>query len=334
MNWSTLGRPGSTEPAGWHGRRLVFVALMVLGMALLLLVGYTYADKTVTIMVDGEEQQVKTYASTVADVLREHDITLEPEDQLEPQLSFRLKDGQTITVQRAVPVTLLADGEVREIKTLAGTVSDLLVEQEVELGNEDLVLPEVATTVTGDMTIKVVRVQTAMEEKEVAIPFNSRRNNTPSLNKGETRVAQVGKNGMEIQKWQVAYHDGQEVGRDLITKETIVAPVDQVVQVGTLQTISRGGQELRYTRTLDVTATAYTYTGRNTASGVPPRVGGVAVDTSVIPMHTRMYVEGYGYAVALDRGGAIKGNKIDVFLETSSEARRWGVKRVKVYVLE
>ena len=63
-------------------------------------------------------------------------------------------------------------------------------------------------------------------------------------------------------------------------------------------------------------------------------MGGVAVDTSVISMGTRLYVEGYGYAVALDRGSAIKGNKIDVFLETRAEARQWGVKRVKVYVLE
>lgn len=334
MNWSTLERPCSTEPAGWHGRRLVLAALMVLSMVLLLLVGYVYAHKTVIISVDGEKQQVKTNASTVAEVLMDQNITLESEDLVEPQLSTRLKEGQTVTIKRAVPVTLLADGEVREIRTQAGTVSGLLVEQELEVGSEDLVLPEMATAVIRDMTIKVVRVQTALEEKEVAIPFATRRNNTPSLNKGETRVAQAGKNGLEKQKWQVAYHDGQEVSRELIAKEAVVAAVDQVVQVGTLQTISRGGQELRFTRSLDMVATAYTYTGRNTASGVPPRVGGVAVDTSVIPMGTRMYVEGYGYAVALDRGSAIKGNKIDVFLETHAEARQWGVKRVKVYILE
>ena len=60
----------------------------------------------------------------------------------------------------------------------------------------------------------------------------------------------------------------------------------------------------------------------------------VAVDPQVIPLGTRLYVEGYGYARALDVGPAITGNKIDVFLETAEEARRWGVRRVKVFVLE
>jgi 3D (Asp-Asp-Asp) domain-containing protein len=81
-------------------------------------------------------------------------------------------------------------------------------------------------------------------------------------------------------------------------------------------------------------ASAYSHTGRNTASGIYPYKGAVAVDPRVIPIGTRLYIEGYGYAKALDVGSAVKGNKIDLFFETESQARRWGRRPVKVYVLE
>ncbi|MDD4170318.1 MAG: 3D domain-containing protein, partial [Desulfotomaculaceae bacterium] len=81
-------------------------------------------------------------------------------------------------------------------------------------------------------------------------------------------------------------------------------------------------------------ATGYTYTGNNTASGTAPHYGVAAVDPMVIKMGTRLYVEGYGYATALDRGGAIRGRRIDLFFESYNEAMRWGTRRVKVYVID
>ena len=60
----------------------------------------------------------------------------------------------------------------------------------------------------------------------------------------------------------------------------------------------------------------------------------IAVDPSVIPLGTKVYVEGYGYAIAGDTGGSIKGNKIDVFFPTKAEAFRWGCRKVKIKILE
>jgi 3D (Asp-Asp-Asp) domain-containing protein len=82
-----------------------------------------------------------------------------------------------------------------------------------------------------------------------------------------------------------------------------------------------------------MTASAYTYTGRNTSCGMKPAVGLVAVDPSVIPLGTKLYIEGYGYATAADTGGAIKGNRIDLFMEDKSQCLSWGKRMVKVYVL-
>ncbi|OLS39866.1 3D domain-containing protein [Bacillus sp. MRMR6] len=92
---------------------------------------------------------------------------------------------------------------------------------------------------------------------------------------------------------------------------------------------------------LTVTATAYTASCEGcsgiTATGVNildnPDEKVIAVDPSVIPLGSKVYVEGYGYATAADTGGAIKGNKIDVFIPEHEDAINWGVKKVEVTVL-
>jgi len=61
--------------------------------------------------------------------------------------------------------------------------------------------------------------------------------------------------------------------------------------------------------------------------------GIVAVDPKVIPMGTKLYVEGYGEAIAADQGGAIKGNRIDLYFDTHQQALNYGMKTVNVTIL-
>jgi len=103
---------------------------------------------------------------------------------------------------------------------------------------------------------------------------------------------------------------------------------------------------LNYTRMIRMESTAYTSgfqcTGKRpgdpgygiTASGMHVQRGVVAVDPGVIPLGTRLYVEGYGFSIAADTGGAIRGNKIDVFMYNLSDALVWGRRAVNVYILE
>ncbi|MBC7340849.1 MAG: 3D domain-containing protein [Clostridia bacterium] len=79
-------------------------------------------------------------------------------------------------------------------------------------------------------------------------------------------------------------------------------------------------------------ATAYTHTGNRTATGTWPEVGTVAVDPKVIPLGTRLWVEGYGWGTALDTGRLIRGRRIDVFMPSRAEALEWGRKRVRVRI--
>ena len=99
---------------------------------------------------------------------------------------------------------------------------------------------------------------------------------------------------------------------------------------------SRGA--MRYVREYDMEATAYLPTDGGgdgiTASGMLAQRGVVAVDTSVIPLGTRLYIPGYGMAIAGDTGGAIYGERIDLCMESYGEAMEFGRRWVKVYVLE
>lgn len=87
-------------------------------------------------------------------------------------------------------------------------------------------------------------------------------------------------------------------------------------------------------REMVMEATAYCHTGNRTYTGTWPKRGTIAVDPKVISLGTRLWVEGYGYGVAEDTGGLIKGQVIDVFMESESEAIQWGRRMVKVRIME
>ena len=93
----------------------------------------------------------------------------------------------------------------------------------------------------------------------------------------------------------------------------------------------------RGTRTMIVEATGYSRydagCGDYTASGTYLQHGIIAVDPSVIPMGTRVYIPGYGVAVAEDTGGAIVGNRIDVAFDSHQEAINWGRRQVAIVIM-
>ena len=107
-------------------------------------------------------------------------------------------------------------------------------------------------------------------------------------------------------------------------------------------TPSRDGSSVYRGKTLTMVATAYDpcykcnypYYGAPSYIGLPLGYGIIAVDPNVIPMGTRLYVEGYGEGIAADQGGAIKGNRIDLCFPTHQTALDYGIKPVKVTILD
>ncbi|WP_251425248.1 3D domain-containing protein [Veillonella agrestimuris] len=104
-----------------------------------------------------------------------------------------------------------------------------------------------------------------------------------------------------------------------------------------MTTKDRSGVPKKYVKVMTMHASAYSSqdpgNGNYTATGARLKKGIVAVDPNVIPLGTRLYIEGYGYAVAEDVGGAIKGTRIDLAFEKRSEALHFGRQTVKVYIL-
>ena len=114
----------------------------------------------------------------------------------------------------------------------------------------------------------------------------------------------------------------QSPATPVATPDTGSAPVSQPVA----ETPAPGGA-----RSLVVDAVAYHLPGK-TASGLPVGVGVIAVDPNVIPLGTRVFVPGYGAAVAADVGSAIRGNIIDLWMPSTAQARVWGRRTVTITV--
>lgn len=315
----------------------VRVAVAVVAVVLLVtavFATYASAQKQVILQVGEKRVEVRSFAVTVGDLLREEKIETGLFDRVSPLPGTPLEDGMTVAVNRAVPVTLRVGPDESRFKTSAATVGDMLQERKIALGERDVVTPGLETGLESGMSIEVDRIALKTFDEEAPVEFKVLRENDNQLSRGITKVVQYGMEGMERRTWEVTYKNGVETERRIVNSTVVREPVDQVVRVGVLQMASRGGEEFRFTRSYEMTTTAYTHTGNNTYTGIKPRVGIVAVDPAVIPLGTRLFVEGYGYCRAMDVGSKIKGNRIDIFLETRQEAIKWGVKKVKVYVLE
>ncbi|HBQ26252.1 MAG TPA: hypothetical protein DD791_07650, partial [Syntrophomonas sp.] len=182
--------------------------------------------------------------------------------------------------------------------------------------------------------IEVIRVTENEVKVEEPIPCGVERTSDNTLERGLTKTISAGKDGLTKNTVRITYHNGQEVKREVINSETLVEPKNRVIAMGTITAVSRGNQLLNFREARYMEASAYTYTGNRTATGRNPEVGMVAVDPQVIPMGSRMYIEGYGFARAADTGGSIKGNRLDIFLEDRSQCLNWGRRTVKVYLLD
>lgn len=323
-------RPGKVR--SWAAAGLAVAALLSL-----FVVGYADAHKEVTLVVDGESRVVDTLKDSVAGLLEQEKVKLGEGDLTLPALETELKHGMTITVRRAVPITVCAGGSSRAVRTAQETVGEALAALGIALGPLDKVTPGRQAPVQAGQTITVVKVEEKLQPRYVAVPYSVQRREDDNLPRGQTRVLQAGQSGLLERQVRAIFEDGQLKREEVVAERLLRPPVTEVVAVGTLGTISRGGRDYRYIRALDLVATAYCPSDRGgnfTALGLPARRGIVAVDPRVIPLGTQLYVEGYGPALAGDTGSAIKGQRIDLFMDSHREAVNFGRRRVKVYVLK
>ena len=177
---------------------------------------------------------------------------------------------------------------------------------------------------------------TKIETRTVEVPIEVQYERVDTLPKGEEKVLQEGTVGLDEVEEEIHYKQGDVIDTKELQRKTITPMQPKVVQVGTREVeVSRSYDRVREVITMEATAYLPTDGGGDgiTATGIRARHGVVAVDPNVFPLGTRVYIPGYGEAIAADTGGDIIGNRIDVVLEDYGSAMQFGRRTVDVYIL-
>lgn len=311
-------------------RKYLDITVIAAAFAILLAVVFCYTQlvpRDVCAAINGRETVITTKAWTVEEFLDEQGISYCSEDYISVPTSGFIYDGMNITINHAADFKVIADGKTMECKTLKKTVKEALEEEKIQIGDDDIVEPGIEENVIDGMTIVVKRV--TYKEKTVVekIPYKTIRKDDPSMNDGEEKVVRKGKNGKASVTYRIKYIDGERVSKKKIRTKVLEKKQNKIINVGTRKNING----FAYTRTMTVKAYAYTGGGR-TAMGTAARVGEIAVDPSVIPLGTSVYIEGVGVRRAEDTGGNIKGNTIDIYMNSQSECLSWGCRYITIYL--
>ncbi len=303
--------------------------------------------KEVTISVDGNQSKVWTTETQVKDILKEANIEVSEHDSLAQGIDTEIGADNKIDIQKAFQVSLVDGVNKRQVWSTSTTVANFLKQQGIQLNEFDRVENNLKDVITPQSKITVVRVEKVIDVVEESLDFAIEKKQDASLQQGKQKVVTAGQNGLVTKTYEVVKENGQVVAKNLQSKNVVKESKKQVVAVGTktvvasAATVSRGSSEPASGKEFYVTATAYTpnctgcsgisATGINLKSNSGLKV--IAVDPSVIKLGSKVWVEGYGTAIAGDTGGAIKGNRIDILVQSESQASNWGVRKVRIKVL-
>lgn len=321
-------------------KKLLIIGILAIFAVSALIMGFsTVLSKDVNLIVDGEEEVISTYANTVEDFLISENIKLSKDEAVFPAKDTEITDGMDIKIAKYKTITLKIGDKEEKKKVLSDTVEDLMKELGIELDEHDVVTTKPANEIVDKGIVGIERVDKRQFSKTEEIPYESEVIENNEMYQGETKVIQAGVKGEQIHTMQNIYVNDKLVSIENLDTEVVKEPVKEIVHKGTKEVEGLNGRKVK--KVIVMQATAYDPSaGSKTAMGTRARVGAVAVDPRVIPLGSKLYIESmdgfptYGFATAEDTGGAIKGNRIDLFYSTNAQALRFGRRNVKVYVLE
>jgi len=291
--------------------------------------------KNVTLKDDGVVRTYRTAAKTIKEFFAEAGIDVRKEDLINPDVTSGIKNGMEATVTRAIPYKIDDGGNVISFYSTKKESNELFSEKGILLRKWDKV-----KRIGNEITItRIVK----KERKEIhAVGFKSMTKKDVTLKKGEVKILQKGSKGMREDTYEVLFENGKETKKTLLKQIVIQEAKNEIVAVGTKvirRQVSRGSNP---SREFTVTATAYTAScvkcSGITATGINLKKNShmkvISVDPTIIPLGTKVWVEGYGYAIAADTGSHIKGNRIDLFMPNKSDALAWGKRSVIIKTLK
>ncbi len=343
-----------------QSKKQMIIGISISSVLLLLVIGvvvYHLAIPTYsyTIMDGTRIKNITSETPELEVILQESDIFLSKNDAYSVE---KTPEGTLVNIQRAQCVTVVVREEPTSYYTLGGTVEEILRHNQIEFGDPWRVSAPLTEETYDGMIIYVDYIETTSESVVRPLKFGTLYCNDPSLPEGQTEMLFEGVDGEQESITTCTYVNGaqQSLG---VTENIVLTPaMPRIVAVGTGENvgevrkfplfgdqaiITKDGQLLYYSHVDTYEATGYTawiddMTG-TTACGTPARVGAVAVDPTIIPYFTKMYivtedgVYDYGISSAEDCGGAIKGKIIDLFFDTEAECWQFGRRNIKVYFL-
>ena len=312
----------------------------------------------------GQVIEVECTDGTVADAIKKAGITLTGAEEITPPAGTPLAPMMEIKVASNCSAKVTVGGETEVYNVTSGTVADLLSDLGVMVDDDDQVYPALTDVIYDGIEITVSQVEYKEETKVESIDYGYVSEKTSSMLTGTSKIKQYGIEGERIVTSKNKYIDGELAESVIISEEVTREPVDQIKLIGTgvpktqnnSSSSSSGasvsnkagtfkdasGNTVSYVKKLTGTSTAYyAAEGAITATGVPVYLGGVAVNPNVIPYGSKLYIVSsdgrmvYGYATAVDTGGALMSGSVlvDVFYPTYNQCVNWGRRNVTVYVL-
>ncbi len=264
----------------------------------------------------------------------------------------------SVKISYGFPVFITCGDKTHEITFFGGSVEDALKDAGFTPDEYDFVEPKLDTVITETTYIDYTNIDYVKSTKTEIIPHSTKKIYTTDLKEGVKKVTREGKDGVK----KVTLVEKLVNGVSIETEESykvISKPISEKISIGKKATkastkghistlsskkeieLDKNGVPVKYKSKMKVRATAYTHTGNRCSTGVKPQPGYIAVNPKVIPYGTEMFIKTtdgkyiYGYAVAADTGGFIKKHPtgIDLFFDTESECRKFGVRTAEIYIL-
>ncbi len=328
-------------------------AVGMLSVAMACVVVFTAQRTNAVYIRDGEEVTLKftvKQEQEVEDILSQYGIVTMAYDSVDFS-GFSGKMAE-INIERAYPVSITVDGATREIMILGLTVAELLEEQNITLGEEDMMNYPLSYFMEENDHLVIQRVTYTRRIEEEVIPYESDYRQTPLLRDGKVKTFVYGEDGLRKYQYIQRTVDGVVHEEELESVWVDTEPVTETGLVGARVPVSEldfdvpmeDGVPVNYSMIIsNAVATGYSARyGAGTASGLRAKVGHVAVNPEIIPYGSKLYITSadgefvYGYAIAADTGTGLMANVIDVdlFYETYYESCLNGRKYVDIYVLD
>ncbi len=310
--------------------------LLLIGAAVLLITALTLSLRCYRITLNDQHWIRLSLSGNAERVVRNSGVDIKDNHVIEVEHPSPL--APLVTVHTDFDVTMQADGTTQTKRLAAGTDRAGVLDAFGIVMDEDdrfSMADDERLSKHCMVTVNRVEVKTETYEEPIGCPVQDL--TQPEL--GTQTLASPGREGIRRVTGIRTYVDG--VITDVVELESEILRHPTTTVLYSEQPIpgAGNGKPEDYTKVLTCQSTAYCLRG-TTASGQKTQKGYVAVDPSVIPLGTWLYIESltpgmedYGYCIAADTGSAIVGNMVDVYFYTEDECRVWGRRDINVYVL-